>query len=141
MEGNLLKLHRQDSNRTGRHADEAIEMALLTVDGYLQQIEYDFDRFAAPENQIFLQGLLISCDPYINQELREVVMTNDTAFDAKEYFRLPIQCLLRIEKSIDLWNEDLGSNGYFMFIEGELGYLVEQDDKMNFSVLVKEDEV
>lgn len=33
MEGNMLKLHRQESNRSGRQALTAVRMALLTVDG------------------------------------------------------------------------------------------------------------
>jgi hypothetical protein len=50
MEGNLLKLHRQDLNRSGRRALSAIQMALLTVDGYIKQVEYDFSSHTIPEN-------------------------------------------------------------------------------------------
>lgn len=138
MESNLLKLHRQNPNRNGRHALEAIQMSLLTVDGYLREIEYDYDRFAGPENQAFLQGLLMSFDPYTNQEIHEIVIKNDPAFDAREYFKLPVKCLLRIEKSVDLWTGEWGRNGYFEFIEQQMGHLVEPDGKMNFSVPMKE---
>ncbi|MEX2459837.1 MAG: hypothetical protein WD469_00820 [Paenibacillaceae bacterium] len=137
MEGNMLKLHRQNAERSGRHANDAIQMALLTIDGYLRQIEYDFSRFVTPENQVLLQGLLMSFDPYTNQEIGELVKINDHGFDTKEYFGDPIKCLLRIQKSIQLWNEEWGKNGYFIFIERELGQLVEWDEKMNFSIPFK----
>ena len=136
MEGNLLKLHRQDSNRTGRHAADAIRMTLLTLDGYLRQIEYDFSRFATPENLIFLQGLLMSFDPYTNKDIHEVRMEDDHAFDVKEHFKFPVQCLLRIEKSMQLWSGEMGRNGYFIFIEEQIGQLVGRDEKMNFSLLI-----
>lgn len=101
MESNLLKLHRQNPDRNGRHAAEAIQMSLLTVDGYLRETEYDYGRFASPENQALLHGLLMSFDPYTNPEIHEVVMKNGQAFNAKEYFTLPVKCLIRIEKSIE----------------------------------------
>lgn len=100
MESNLLKLHRQNPNRNGRHAIDAIQMALLKIDGISREIDYDYGRFSNPENQAFLHGLLMSFDPYTNSEIQEVVMGSNITFTAKEYYKLPVQCLLRIEKSI-----------------------------------------
>lgn len=114
-------------------------MSLLTVDGYLREIEYDFSRVINAENQAFLHGLLRSIDPFTNPGIHEVVMKNGNDFAAKEYFELPIKCLLRIEKSIQLWTREWGRNGYFEFIERQMGHLVEPDEKMNFSVLLKEE--
>lgn len=140
MESNLLKLHRQNPGRNGRHAVEAIQMSLLTVDGYLREIEYDYSRFASAENQAFLHGLLMSFDPFTNPEIREIVMKKDDNLAAKEYFELPVKCLLRIEKSIQLWTGEWGRNGYFEFIEQQMGHLVEPDEKMNFTVHLKEED-
>ncbi|HJV18206.1 MAG TPA: hypothetical protein VJ546_12680 [Bacillales bacterium] len=138
MEGNLMKLHRQDPNRSGRRALTAIQMALLTVDGYIKQVEYDFSSHAIPENQALLHGLLMSFDPFTNREVRGVVMEETNSFDANKYFEIPIKCLLRIEKSIKLWTNDLGPNGYFTFIENHMGHMIERDDKMNFAILAEE---
>lgn len=135
MEGNLLKLHRQDPNRSGRRALTAIQMALLTVDGYIKQVEYDFSSHALPENQALLHGLLMSFDPFTNKDVHEVVMKEFNSFDARNYFEIPIKCLLRIEKSIKLWSKKSGSNGYFTFIENQMGQLIERDDKMNFTIV------
>lgn len=135
MEGNLLKHHRQDPNCSGRRALTAIQMALLTVNGYIKQVEYDFSSHAIPENQALLYGLLMSFDPFTNKEVHEVVMGEPNSFEAKKYFEIPIKCLLRIEKSVKLWNNNLGPNGYFTFIENHMGHLIEWDDKMNFAIL------
>ncbi|MDQ0414062.1 hypothetical protein [Mesobacillus stamsii] len=136
MEGNLLKLHRQDPSRTGWHALTAIRMALLTIDAYLKQVENDFSHHVTPENQSFLYGLLMSFDPYTNNELYEILMEKNPNFESREYFGTFIKCLLRIEKSIELWTKRSGQNGYFVFIENHMGHLIDQDDKMNFSIMV-----
>ncbi len=138
MEGNLLKLHRQDPNRSGHQALTAIQMALLTVDGYIKQVEYDFSSHTTSENQDLLHGLLMSFDPFTNNEVHEVIMEDVHSFDAKKYFEIPIKCLLRIEKSIKLWSNNLGTNGYFTFIENHMGHLIERDDKMNFTILAND---
>ena len=140
MESNLLKLHRQNPNRNGRRALEAIQMSLLTVDGYIREIVYDYARFTNPENQALQQCLLMSFDPYTNPDIYEGVIKNNSTFNAREYFKLPVKCLLRIEKSVHLWTKEWGYNGYFIFIEQELGYLVEQDDNMEFCIQMKADE-
>lgn len=39
----------------------------------------------------------------------------------KNYYKLPIMCLLRIKDSIDTWEKRSGSDGYFDFIESYMG--------------------
>ncbi|MFT8319004.1 MAG: hypothetical protein ABF651_12135 [Sporolactobacillus sp.] len=138
MEGNMLKLHRQESNRSGRQALIAIQMALLTVDGYIKEVEYDFSRHATSENQALLHGLLMSFDPFTNRQVHEVVMGETNTFDTKKYFTIPVKCLLRIEKSIKHWTKHSGPNGYFTFIENHMGQLINQDNIMNLAVLIEE---
>jgi hypothetical protein len=140
MEGNMLKLHRQETNRSSREALTAIRMALLTVDGYIKQVEYDFSSHANSENQALLQGLLMGFDPFTNRQVHEVVIGETNAFDAQKYFMIPIKCLLRIEKSIKHWTKYLGPTGYFTFIENQMGQLIEEDDVMNFAALTEEEQ-
>lgn len=140
MEGNLLKLHRKDSLGNGRHAIDAIHMCLLKIDGYINGIEYDYDRFITDENRAFLEGLLASFDPFTNQEIFTIANKTydlNSSDDLKKYFETPVKCLLRIEKSIELWTKELGVNGYFKFIEEQMGHLVEKDDKMNYTLMLK----
>jgi small nuclear ribonucleoprotein (snRNP)-like protein len=135
MEGNMLKLHRQNPNRSGRQALIAIQMALLTVDGYIRQVEYDYSSHVEPKNQDLLHGLLMSFDPFTNKEIQEIVIQEDGSFNAKKYFETPIKCLIRIEDSIKLWTKERGSKGYFTFIENHMGRIVAIDDEMNFTIV------
>ncbi|MDO8548822.1 MAG: hypothetical protein Q7S39_01545 [Ignavibacteria bacterium] len=144
MEGNLLKLHRKNPDMNGRYATEAIKMCLLKVDGYIRGVDYDFSRFVNDENQAFLNGLLASFDPFTNREIYDIVNKSnelEKTEGLKGYFKLPIKCLLRIEKSIDLWTEQYGNNGYFEFIEDQIGHLFDNTDKMNFAVRLQEDDM
>lgn len=134
METNLLKLHRLNPQCTGRHAEDAILLSLLTIDGYLRDVEYDFSKFSSSLNQDFFHGLLMSFDPFTNEAIRELVMAEENQFVAHEYFKIPVQCLLRIQKSIELWTKEWGPNGYFVFIEQQMGPIVGQDDEMIFAI-------
>jgi hypothetical protein len=140
MEGNLLKLHRQVSSRNGRRVIEAIRMCLLKVDGYINGVEYDFGQFITDENRAFMEGLLASFDPFTNQEISNIAERTydlNSSDDLKKYFETPVKCLLRIEKSVELWTEELGVNGFFVFIEDQIGQLVEKDEKMNYTIMIK----
>lgn len=137
MEGNLLKLHRADEKRDGRSAGEAIHICLLRIEEYLTDWEYDLTAFLTPENESLARGLMMSFDPFTNDEVRAVVEQYydlGAVEELKSYYQVPIRCLLRIEKSIELWTKNCGSNGYFNFLESNIGTLVERDQKMNFSV-------
>jgi len=140
MEGNLLKLHRKNPARNERRAIEAIRMCLLKIDGYINGIEYDFSRFITDENKAFLEGLLMSFDPFTNQDVFGIASRTydlNSPEGLKRYFATPVKCLLRIEKSIELWTGELGINGYFKFIEDQIGHLVKKDEKMDYTVHLK----
>ena len=99
MESNLLKLHREDEKRDSRRAIEAIHICLLTIDGYLREINYDLGAFLSEENQALAHGLLMSFDPFTNPEIREVLEGSDLdSGEAMEaYYEEPVKCLLRLE--------------------------------------------
>lgn len=141
MEGNLLKLHRENGERNGRRAIEAIHVCLLLIDGYLTDTEYDLNGYRTPENEAFVTGLLMSFDPFTNEEVKAAASEYwDLASpsDLRLYFQTPVLCLLRIEKSIELWTKNMGVNGYFDFLEQTIGSIVSKDQKMNYTVMVKE---
>jgi hypothetical protein len=140
MEGNLLKLHRKDPARNGRRAIEAIHMCLLKIDGYINGINYDFSRFIDDENEVLFEGLLMSFDPFTNREVFSIASRTydlNSSEDLRSYFENPVKCLLRIEKSIELWTGKLGVKGYFNFIEDQIGHHVARDEKMDYSVHLK----
>jgi hypothetical protein len=140
MEGNLLKLHRKDPAGNGRRAIEAIHICLMKIDGYINGIEYDFGKFITDENKALTEGLLMSFDPFTNQEIFSAV---SQIYDLKsseglrEYFTTPVKCLLRIEKSIEMWSGERGVNGYFDFMEEHIGTIIENDDKMDYTIELK----
>ena len=95
------------------------------------------------ENKALAKGLLMGFDPFTNEEIREAL--KDTYdLDSKEgmeaYFREPVMCLLRLEKSIEMWLRARGNDGYFQYIEDLMGDTVKRDLEMNYAVLAKEEE-
>ena len=83
-------------------------------------------------------ALLMAFDPFSNEEIKEVVKDQlDETDEAqlREYYKVPIMCLLRIKDSIDVWEKRSGSDGYFLFIEEWMGSQV-NGTKMEFSVLL-----
>lgn len=137
MESNLLKLHRVDEKRDSRRAIEAIHICLFTIDGYLTDTEYDMSLFLSDENQALANGLLMSFDPFTNDEIRDV-LGEGCQLDAEEtlesYFEEPVKCLLRIEKSIEMWLKARGTDGYFQYIEDLMGDAVKRDTRMEYAI-------
>ena len=142
MESNLLKVNRIHQINNGRRALEATRLCLHMIDGYLNQIIYDLDEYITASNKVYLNALLMSFDPFTNDEVMALVAQQyqaDSPADLEAYFKLPVMCLLRIEKSIELWTKELGVNGYFDFLETQIGITVPDDDKMNFTVQLRKD--
>ncbi|MCI8586281.1 MAG: hypothetical protein HFI92_10415 [Lachnospiraceae bacterium] len=139
MEGNMLKLYREKKSRNGRRAQEAVRICLFTIDGYLEGKEYDTTAVAAPESQELAHGLLMSFDPFTNDEVRNALeehLNLDSVEGLRVYYKVPVMCLLRIEKSIELWNKEMGPEGYFLFLEEHMGSMVKDDGEMHYSVLL-----
>lgn len=137
LEGNLLKLYRQDNKRDGRRAIEAIHLCLIKVNGYLTDTEYELSSFLSPENEALAQGLLMGFDPFTNEEIfasANEFYDLETPEGLRQYFMEPVICLIRIEKSIELWTKNMGAAGYFNFLEENIGTTVAKDLKMNFSI-------
>lgn len=138
MESNMLKLHRENEKRDSRRAIEAIHICLLTIDGYLTDTEYDFGNLMSEENEALAKGLLMSFDPFTNDEVREVLGETrdlDSKEELESYFQEPVKCLLRLEKSIETWSKARGNDGYFNYIEDLMGDTIKRDLKMNYSVM------
>ncbi len=137
MESNMLKLHRENEKRDSRRAIEAIHICLLAIDGYLTDTEYDLGTLLSEENEALAKGLLMSFDPFTNEEVREVLGENydlDSKEDLESYFQEPVKCLLRLEKSIVTWSKARGNDGYFNYVEDLMGDSIKRDLEMNYSV-------
>ena len=55
----------------------------------------------------------------------------------QQYYKIPVMCLLRIKASIDTWEKNAGTNGYFDFIEGYMGTSI-TGDEMKYSVMMQD---
>ena len=133
----MLKLHRENEKRDSRRAIEAIHICLLAIDGYLTDTEYDLGTLLSEENEALAKGLLMSFDPFTNEEVREVLGENydlDSKEDLESYFQEPVKCLLRLEKSIETWSKARGNDGYFNYVEDLMGDSIKRDLEMNYSV-------
>ena len=139
MESNLVKINRIKQINNGRRVSEAVRACLFILDGYINKIEYDLDQYLTDDVALFVEGLLMAFDPFVNKEVLSIVNSSgvvdvNSTESLYEYFTTPIKCLLRIEKSIELWTKEFGSNGYFTFLEKTLGNMVQKNDKMDFGI-------
>ena len=145
MEGNALKIHRQFPESNSRRLREAIALVLFDVKGNYSGEKYDTGKFRNAENERLEKALLMAFDPYTNNEIMELLKEQFqvnmlSQEQVKEYYKIPVICLLRIKKSIDTWEKHSGSNGYFDFIEGYMGSKINGND-MNFSIMYSGDQV
>jgi len=132
MEANLIKTHRSYSKYKSRRVIEAINLFLLKIDAYLSDgIEYDFSGQLKDGNKVFLEALQMSCDPFYNEELKSALSKDIDLEDKKtreKIFEVPVKCLLRIKKSVEMWIRELGNYGYFKFLEEQMGSKIEGDN-------------
>ena len=139
MEGNVLKIHREFPESNSRRLREAIALVLFDIKGNYSREKYDIDNFRNKENGRLEKALLMTFDPYTNNEIMELLkeklqMDMLSQEQVKEYYKFPVMCLLRIKESIDTWEKRSGSDGYFDFIEGYMGKEIKGND-MNFSIM------
>lgn len=79
----------------------------------------DYSDYGHQDIVFMVDGLEIGCDPYINDELKDFLnefidVDNTNNFD--KIFKNVFLCLARIIESIDLWDKELGKDGYYKFI-------------------------
>lgn len=68
---------------------------------------------------------------FFKQQSKTEELTQDML---KNYYKLPVMCLLRIKNSIDAWEKQSGANGYFDFIESYMGSQI-KGTEMNYSIM------
>lgn len=139
MEGNALKIHRQFSSSNSRRLKEAIALVLFDIKENYTGEKYDTSDFRNEDNERLEKALLMAFDPLTNDDIikvlkNELSVDNLTSDILKNYYKYPVICLLRIKDSIDLLEKHGGANGYFQFIEKNLGSNI-TDNKINFTVM------
>ena len=93
-------------------------------------------NFRNEDNERMERVLFMAFDSYTNDEIMEILNAEGEAEDevsrwteetARNYYRIPAMCLLRLKDSVDLWMKEYGSDGYFDFIKGYMGSKIEGD--------------
>ena len=132
IEANLIKTHRRYKGNKSRRVIEAINIFLLKIDAYISDgIKYDFSGQLKEENRVFLEALQMSCDPLYNDELKTALSKDfdlDNRKNREKIFEIPVKCLLRIKKSVEMWIRELGNYGYFKFLEKQMGSKIEGEE-------------
>lgn len=139
MEGNALKVHRKFPLSNSRRLREAIALVLFDIKEKYTGEPIDTEKFRNEDNEKLEKALLMAFDPYTNAEIMEIfsqenktdVLTKDML---KNYYKLPIMCLLRIKDSIDTWEKQSGVDGYFEFIESYMGSQI-KGTEMKFTIM------
>ena len=139
IEGNVLKIHREFPTSNSRRLREAIALVLFDIKEKYMGVKYDTDNFRNEENERLEKAMLMAFDPCTNDEILELLkqqfqIKELTQEMLKNYYKIPVICLLRIKDSIDTWEKQAGSNGYFDFIESYMGSQI-KGNEMNFSIL------
>lgn len=141
MEGNMLKTAQKDGNCNSRRAREAVDICLASINGYLNQIDYNYSSLSNPANLALVKALQMAYDPLVNPELAAAIDKkwdlNDLVFQ-KRLFAIPFKCLHRLRDSIDSWMEMGGSNGYIQMIEREFGPHIDRTQEWNWTMQLLE---
>lgn len=139
LEGNALKVHREFSSSNSRRLREAIALVLFDIKERCTGEKADIGKFRDEANEKLEKALLMAFDPYTNEEVMELLKQQEAAEDLpqemlKNYYKVPVMCLLRIKDSIDTWEKRSGANGYFDFIEGYIGSQI-KGTEMKFTLM------
>ena len=101
-----LKIHRQFPASNSRRLREAISLVLFDIKEKYTGEKYDISNFRNEENEKLETALRMDFDPYTNDEIMELLehqfqTVESTQKLLKNYYKLPVMCLLRIKESID----------------------------------------
>ena len=142
MESNALKIHRKIPASNSRRMKEAIALVLFDIKSRCTGESFDTGNFRNEDNERLETALLMAFDPYTNSEIKELLISRGRQHELdlkkmQQYYKIPVMCLLRIKASIDTWEKNAGTNGYFDFIEGYMGTSI-TGDEMKYSVMMQD---
>lgn len=139
LEGNALKIHREFPSSNSRRLREAIALALFDIKERCTGEKADTEKFRNEDNEKLEKALLMAFDPYTNAKVMKLLKRQKKTKELsqemlKNYYKLPVMCLLRIKDSIDTWEKRSGANGYFDFIESYMGSQI-KGTAMDFTIM------
>lgn len=137
MELNLMNTHRAHPSANSLRMLEAVPLVFHEIEGRMTGQAADVSAFETEDNRPLKEALLMSFDPETNPEVSAAMEENGVGFDRTDeiFYMVPVKCMLRILDSVKMWQKNLGSDGYFHFLEEILGEAIGDTEKMNFFVL------
>ncbi|MBN2852821.1 MAG: hypothetical protein JXQ23_08820 [Clostridia bacterium] len=140
LESNALKIHRIHPSSNSRSLREAIALVLFVIKERYTGQTFNTDSFRDDHNILLEKALLMAFDPFTNEEINKLIISQtnidlSNPDELRDYYVEPILCLLRIKESIDKFIKYNGSNGYFDFIEENMGFEI-SGEEMEFSVQI-----
>lgn len=117
LECHFLILHEQ-FKVTSRELKKIIHVVIHRILDVENHESSDYSDYVTEDLLCLADGVEQICNPYVNIALKEYlqnyIQINDENYD--KIFKNVLLCLTRILKSIDMWEKQLGNNGYFRFI-------------------------
>lgn len=140
IESNALMVRRKNPASNSRRMREAIGLALFDIKARYTGTEIPLEPFRNADNEKLENAILMAFDPFTNEEIHEALSAQidlENRDCLRDYYADPIKCLLRIKDSVDYWEKQMGSDGYFLFTEKTMGTLV-TGEKMEFTIAFPE---
>lgn len=137
MESNLLKIHRKNPEANSRRLEEAILLSLHEIENMITEERKDTEKYETKENVMLKKALMSSFDPFENEEIKGILESElelNNKDTLKDYYQIPVMCMLRIKDSVELWIKKNGSDGYFDFLESWMGHEIPNDEQMSYSI-------
>lgn len=141
IECNLLMVHREFSASNSRRLLEAIPLALFQLKSNMTGEEYDLVRFGSEDNERLVHAILMAFDPLTNEKIAAAfrvhgIVDLDEQDMLKKVYAVSIMCILRIKESVEFFVQELGTDGYFDFLEENIGVEPDQMEGFHFTVML-----
>lgn len=134
LEMHILQQH-MEKELMDRQVMEALKLVLFKVEGYLNNVEYEFEQLLDIESVELAEVIARLFIPF-EEEILKVELSKKYDLNNKvclsELFELPVKCILKIMKSVESWRKWSGSNGYLNFIKEQLNQLIGQMDTFEY---------
>lgn len=143
IESNLLMTHQRYPASNSRRLLEAIPLALFQLKSNMTGEVYELDRFWSEDNDRLVHALLMAFDPLTNETIASAFRVNgivvlDDPDMLKSVYAVSIMCILRIKESVEFFVQELGSDGYFDFLEENMKMDIDQEEELHFTVMLPE---
>lgn len=141
IEGNLYKTHSQFPKSNSRRLMEAIPLVLFQLKSNMTGEAYELDRYQSEDNGRLVHAILMAFDPLTNEDIAEAFRTNGIVVledqeMLKDVYAVSIMSILRIKESVELFVQELGSDGYFNFLKENMGAEFSQSQEFDYTVML-----